>query len=401
VATPGGKPVLHALEGLKILDFSSFFATAYGGRLMSDLGADVIKVETAGGDQMRPIPEPFEACQRGKRGIVVNLKTPQGLEIVRKLVARADVVMHNWRPGKAEKAGIGYADLKGLNPRLIYAYLPGYGSTGPKAKLKSFAPLISGFCGLLYEGAGAGNPPVPSVYGNEDYNNGFLGAAAVLMAVLHRNRTGKGDYVECPQLHSSLFTTSEHFLDAERRVVYGLRMGKDQMGFSALDRLYETADGWLCIACESDARFAALARSIGDPQLAADARFATPRLRAANAAALAAILEPFFKVLAGAEAFARLDGGGAPCEIVRNTHWLPEFFNAEWAERTLRVFDQASSPRGPIREIGLLSHLAATPGVRKGAAPRLGEHTREVLEELGYGAAEIEALAAAKHIRLG
>lgn len=391
-----GRPVSHALDGLRILDFSSFFACGYAGRLMSDLGADVIKIETAGGDQMRPLPDPFEACQRGKRGIVVNLKSPDGLEIVRKLVATADVVMHNWRPGKAEKVGIGYDQLRAIKPDLIYAYLPGYGSTGPKAKLKSFAPLISGFCGLLYEGAGEGNAPVPSVFGNEDYNNGFLGAAGVLMALERRNRTGLGDYLECPQVHSSLFTSSEHALDADGNIVWGLRMGQEQMGFSATDRLFRTQDGWLCVACSDDARFAALATAVGKPGLASDSRFATPAARTAADAALAVELEPWFAARSSVEALAALDAAGAPAEIAREEHWLPDFLTADWAEADGRVFDYADSIHGHVREIGMLTHLKGTPGLRRGPAPRLGEHTRDVLQELGYARDAVDSLVASK-----
>ncbi|MBL4612275.1 MAG: CoA transferase [Emcibacter sp.] len=380
-----GKKVTHPLDGIRILDFSSFFACGYAGRMMSDLGADVIKIETPAGDQMRPLPDPFVGCQRGKRGIVVNLKTPEGLEIIKKLVATADVVMHNMRPGKAEKLGIGYDALSAIKPDLIYAYLPGYGSTGPKSKLKSFAPLVSGFCGLLYEGAGKGNAPIPSVYGNEDYNNGFLGTVGVLMALENRAKTGKGDYLECPQVHSSLFTSSEHFLDSNRETVYGLRMDKDQMGFNALDRLYQTKDGWICISCCANDRFAALCQAIAQPELVNDPRFDTPRNRSANSDALAEILQPFFAGLSKAEAFSRLDNAGAAIEIAADNHWLPSFIKDEkWAEDTNRVFDQPTSIHGHIREIGLFTRLSKTPGARKGTAPKLGEHTCEVLRELGY-----------------
>jgi crotonobetainyl-CoA:carnitine CoA-transferase CaiB-like acyl-CoA transferase len=389
---PSGRPVKHALEGLRVLDFSSFFACGYAGRLMSDLGADVIKVETPEGDQMRPLPDVFDAAQRGKRDIVLDLKNPEGLEAAKRLIASADVMMHNLRPGKADKLGIGYEALSALNPRLIYAYLPGYGSKGPKSLLKSFAPLVSGWTGLLYEGGGAGNPPTRSVFGNEDYNNGFLGAVAVLMALESRYRTGLGDYVECPQLHSSLFTTSEHFLDAEKKVVYGLRSDKGQTGFDALDSIYKTTDGWICICCRQDKRFAALMRAIGREELIADPRFATARARSAADAALRDVLAPVFAGQSSAAAFARLDAAGAACEIVREDSWVQAALWEDWALATDRVFDVPDTMYGHIREFGLATRLSATPGVRKGPAPRLGEHTRAILAEAGYAAAEIERL---------
>ncbi len=393
-AAPAGQPVKHALEGLRILDFSSFFACGYAGRLMSDLGADVIKIETPDGDQMRPLPDVFDAAQRGKRGIVLNLKSPEGLAAAHKLVESADVVMHNLRPGKADKLGIGYDTLSAINPKLIYAYLPGYGSKGPKSLLKSFAPLVSGWTGLLYEGGGAGNPPTRSVFGNEDYNNGFLGAAAVLMALEARQHSGQGDYLECPQLHSSLWTTSEHFLDADDKVVYGMRLDKGQTGFNALDRIYQTTDGWVCICCRSDDRFAALAGAIGQPDLVADTRFASSAARLVQDAALEAILAPFFAAHSAEDAFAILDAAGAPAEIVRTTSWVKEALWADWAEQTDRVFEDKASIYGHIREFGLFNRLTGTPGVRKGSAPRLGEHTREILTEAGFTAQAIDDLIA-------
>jgi crotonobetainyl-CoA:carnitine CoA-transferase CaiB-like acyl-CoA transferase len=389
---PAKAPIRHALQGLRVLDFSSFFACGFGGRLLSDLGADVIKVETPDGDQMRPLPDVFDAAQRGKRDVVLNLKTAEGLEAAKRLIAEADVLMHNLRPGKADKLGIGYEAMAALNPRLIYAYLPGYGSSGPKSLLKSFAPLVSGWTGLLHEGGGEGNPPTRSVFGNEDYNNGFLGAAAVLMAVESRHRTGLGDYVECPQLHSSLFTTSEHFLDADKRVVYGMRLDKDQTGFEALDAIYRTTDGWLCISCRQDARFAALARAIGREDLLGDARFADPRTRSANDAALREILTPFFAGRDSASAFAALDTAGAACEIVREDSWAQAVLWEDWALQTDRVFEDLASMYGHIREFGIFSRLSGTPGVRKGSAPRLGEHTREILVEAGFSQADIDGL---------
>ncbi|TVV74088.1 CaiB/BaiF CoA transferase family protein, partial [Sphingomonas solaris] len=388
------KPIRHALEGLRVLDFSSFFACGYAGRLMSDLGADVIKIETPDGDQMRPLPDVFDAAQRGKRGIVLNLKSPEGLAAANRLVESADVVMHNLRPGKGEKLGIGYETLSAINPRLIYAYLPGYGSTGPKSRLKSFAPLVSGWTGLLYEGGGEGNPPTRAVFGNEDYNNGFLGAAAVLMALEQREHTGRGDYVECPQLHSSLWTTSEHFLNADKKVVYGLRLDRAQTGFDALDRIYPTSDGWVCICCRADDRFAALATAIGQPGLPDDARFASPAARSRHDAALGAIIAPWFAARSSTEAFALLDAAGAAVEIVRETSWVKETLLADWAARTDRVFEDKASMYGHIREFGLFNRLNGTPGVRKGSAPRLGEHTREILAEAGFAPAAIDDLIA-------
>jgi crotonobetainyl-CoA:carnitine CoA-transferase CaiB-like acyl-CoA transferase len=389
-----GKKLGSALEGIRVLDFSSFFATAYGSKLLSDLGADVIKVETPDADQMRPLPNPFEACQRGKRTIAVDLKTPEGRQIVRDLVATADVVTHNLRPGKAEKIGLGYEDLKAIKPDLVYCYLPGYGSVGPKAKLKSFAPLLSGFTGVLFENGGDGNGPAKGALGNEDYYNGLLGANAALMGLEHRGRTGEGQYVECPQVHSSLFVTSEHCLDAQGNTVYAFRLDKDQTGFDPLYRIYKCNDGWICLAVVGDAAFDRLARAMGVDGLGENPCFDTAPARSENAGLLAETLGAWFAGRSSLDAFRRLDGAGVPCEIVRETTWLQEFFWEDWAVDSDRVFIHGNSPWGRCREIGVVTHLSDTPARRRGPAPLLGEQTREILAELGYAPERIDALVA-------
>jgi crotonobetainyl-CoA:carnitine CoA-transferase CaiB-like acyl-CoA transferase len=381
-----GAALAHALDGVRVLDFSSFFATAYGAKLLADLGADVIKVETLGGDQMRPMPDLFEASNRGKRNLAVDLRTEAGREVVARLVASSDVVMHNLRPGKAERLGIGYEDLAGVRPDLVYCYLPGFGSAGPRAHLKSFAPLVSGFTGLLYEGAGDGNPPVRRVMGNEDYYNGFLGAVGVLLALEHRARTGRGQYLESPHLHSSLFVTSEQCLDADGRPVCPWQLDAEQMGFGPLYRLYRTSDGWLAVACVGDAAFARLTTTLGLEGVA------HPHAPDGDADAVAAALEAHLSRLTSEEAFALLDGGGVPCEIARPDPLMPELLWEEWALATQRVVEQEHYDLGYIREMGLTVRLSDTPGVVAGAAPRLGEHTVELLAELGYEGEERAAL---------
>ncbi|MCG2841093.1 CoA transferase [Sandaracinobacter sp. RS1-74] len=391
-AFPATRPIRRALEGVRVVDFSSFFAVGFGGRLLNDLGADVIKVETPSGDQMRPLPDVFDACQRGKRNIVLDLKTPEGLAVAHRLVATADIVTHNLRPGKADKLGIGYEALAAVNPDLIYAYLPGYGSKGPKSLLKSFAPLVSGWTGLLYEGGGEGNSPNRSVFGNEDYNNGFLGAAALLMALENRAERGYGEYIECPQLHSSLWTTSEHFLDAGMKPVYGLRLDREQQGFNALDRIYRTADGWLCICCRQDDRFAALMRAIGREELAGDSRFSGPKERSAHDRELREILTPFFAALSSQDAFRLLDAAGAACEIAREEQWVDDALFEDWMVESNRAIETRNSMYGHVREFGLFNRLSKTPGHAAGSAPRLGHHSRAILAEIGYTPDEIEQL---------
>jgi crotonobetainyl-CoA:carnitine CoA-transferase CaiB-like acyl-CoA transferase len=386
-----GEPLAGPLAGLRVIDFSAFFATAYGARLLSDLGADVIKVEPVRGDHMRPLPDLFEGAQRGKRTIALDLQTAAGQEVARRLVASADVVMHNFRPGKAEKIGLGYEQLRQVKPDLIYAFLPGFGSAGPMEKLKSFAPLVSGYAGLLYEGAGAGNAPVRRVLGNEDLYNGLAGAVGILMAVQHRTRTGRGQYLENPQLHSSLFVVGEHATDLDREPLLAHELDAEQTGWSSLYRLYRTSDGWICLACIGDAAFSRLRAAL---ELPADARFNSNASRQEHAAELAAALTQRFGQLTSEQAQALLDEHRVPAEVPLDYPLMPEFLWEEWALEDQRVFEHHHPEHGWIREVGLVVRLSDTPGLNKGTSPRLGLHSTEILTELGYDDAERAALLA-------
>ena len=386
-----GESLAGPLAGLRVIDFSAFFATAYGARLLSDLGADVIKVEPVRGDHMRPLPDLFEGAQRGKRTIALDLQTPAGQEVARRLVASADVVMHNFRPGKAEKIGLGYEQLRRVKPDLIYAFLPGFGSAGPMEKLKSFAPLVSGYAGLLYEGAGAGNAPVRRVLGNEDLYNGLAGAVGILMAVQHRTRTGRGQYLENPQLHSSLFVVGEHATDLDREPLLAHELDAEQTGWSSLYRLYRTSDGWICLACIGDAAFGRLRAALDLP---ADARFDSNASRQEHAAELAGVLAQRFGQLTSEQAQALLDEHRVPAEVPLDYPLMPEFLWEEWALEDQRVFEHHHPEHGWIREVGLVVRLSDTPGLNKGTSPRLGLHSSEILTELGYDDAERAELLA-------
>lgn len=392
------RSVSAPLQGVRIVDLGVFFACSFAARLLSDLGADVVKIESLEGDQMRPLPDLYDGAQRGKRNIAINLKTGEGREVAQKLIGQADIVLHNLRPGNAEKLGFAANEMMAANPQLIYAYMPGYGSSGPKAKLKSFAPLLSAWTGVMYEGGGEGNPPARSAVGNEDVYNGLLGAIGLLMALEARERTGAGDYFECPQLHSSIFTTAMHFLDASDACVYGMRLDSEQCGFSALDRIYPAKDGWVCVCCRDDASFAALALAIGQPLLPRDPRFADPISRAAHDGELVAILKPFFSSRTKQEAQAVLDAVGAPAEIVSEQNWMSELLHQPWAQQSGRVFEDHNSIKGHIKVIGQVAQLDGTPGVRKGPAARLGEHTEAILAELGYAPADIARMKDARAV---
>jgi crotonobetainyl-CoA:carnitine CoA-transferase CaiB-like acyl-CoA transferase len=394
-----GRPSLGSpLDGVRVVEFATFFAAPYGHRLLSDLGAEVVKVEGIAGDPMRPLAEIFEGANRGKRGIAADLKHPDAAALVRELLAGADVVQHNLRPGVAERLGIDDATVRTVRPDIVYHYSPGYGSAGPKSMLQSFAPLVSGFVGQFALAAGKGNRPRPT-FGNEDYYNGLLGACACLLGLVHRERTGEGQFVECPQLHSSVFTTSEMYKrgGSYESVVPSLDHG--QYGWSAGYRIFQCLDAWICVTCVTDAQFRALLDAVvpedqrstladGDVSVAADVT-----------GPAAALLEYHFVERFVDDWLDVLVGAGVPAEGVRDESWMNRdaFLEPEMLADG-HVFAFEHPVHGGIRIVGDLVRMARQSPAGKGRAPLHGEHTREVLAELGYDDARIDELLAGRAV---
>jgi crotonobetainyl-CoA:carnitine CoA-transferase CaiB-like acyl-CoA transferase len=233
---------------------------------------------------------------------------------------------------------------------------------------------------------------VRRVLGNEDLYNGMAGAVAVLMAVQHRARTGRGQYLENPQLHSSLFVVGEHATDAERNPLPAHELDADQTGWSPLYRLYRTSDGWICLACFGDRAFGRLCAALGLPGAAEDARFASQAARDANAGELAELLAGRFAQLSTEDAQAALDEHRVPAETPLGDPLMPELLWEEWALDDQRVFEHHHPEHGWIREVGLVVRLSDTPGLNKGTSPLLGQHSAEILAELGYDDEEQAAL---------
>ncbi len=209
----------YPMKGLKVIDFGVFFAGPFASRLLADLGADVIKIENLAGCPMREISKGryFQAANHYKRTMTVNLKKPEARAIVERLVKWADVVQHNLRPGVAESLGMGYEELRDLNPRMIYCHSPAFGSIGPYRGYPGFEPLASAITGLMMRHDGCQYIGPRHAIGSMDPGNGLLGAAAILMALYHRDRTGEGQYVECPQLGSGILEHIGH-RDARGRI---------------------------------------------------------------------------------------------------------------------------------------------------------------------------------------
>ena len=380
------------LEGIRVLDFGQYIAGPLAMRFLADFGADVIKVEPLVGDTMRPLVANWEYGNRGKRSVSLDLKLPEAQAVVRRLAADADVVGHNLRPGVAERLGIDHATLGRDNPALIYLASPGFGSSGPKVDQQSFAPVTGGTNGLYFDAGGEGNPPRRA--GNEDYFNGALGAAAVMMALWQREGGGAGQYLESPQINAALFLMSHTTLDPAGRFTSRLRLDSSQRRYGALDAIYRTADGSVAITAVDHDHFVGLSAALQRPELAVEKRFAGAEARDRHDTELAQVIADALAPLSTGSAVEALRAEGVPCEAVAGTPFETGLLTSERELAQGRVVEFEHVELGRIREVAELVHLSETPCRFHAPGPVLGEHTLEVLGALGYPADEVDALRA-------
>jgi crotonobetainyl-CoA:carnitine CoA-transferase CaiB-like acyl-CoA transferase len=370
------------LAGIRIVDLTSYIAGSYAATLLADLGAEVLKIESLAGDAFRELPG-FHAWNRGKRSLALDLKAPEGREIVERLAREADVVMENMRPGVADRLGVGERALRALNPRLIYCSVTAFGSTGPYADRPGFDPLLQALSGVMAL-QGFGGPPAYIRVAITDYYAASLAAQGVLAALFVRERTGRGQRVETSLLHASLALQSGNVVDYPgRQSVF-----RDNPTY----RLYEAGDGrWLFLACGNQSFWVKLCRALGLDHLARDPRFASWMLRLDNRADLLPLLETAFR--------------SRPCD-----EWLRVLAEHDIPAAPVQTLDEfrqdpAVRHHGLLREydhpeLGRLTLMAEpvvfseTPARDAGRPPRLGEHTDEVLQGLGFDVAAIAALRA-------
>ena len=387
--TPGVPDERPLLDGLKILDLGAYFAGPFSSRLLADLGADVIKVEPVQGDQLRGYERHFFPAQAGKRSLAIDLKDQEVRPALSRLLDWADVVHHNLRPGAAERLGVGYDQVAAERPGLIYLYAPGWGSEGPDRLRQSFAPMMSGFVGVTFEAAGLHNDPLSSPC-NEDPGNGLIGAAAILMALHWRRASGRGVYIENPQLNAAMSHMAHVIRTVDGEVRGAGRLDQMQYGFGPLERLFRTRDGWVCIVAREDQEIAALGQALVIPLLL-DARFRVPKELGANADGLTQILEDRIAKWDSAELLAHLEAHDVPAvePVGPNAH---AFLNDPDNRLTGRVAECHHPTRGNVRELAHLVRVSGTKPPPHRLAPELGQHTVPILSSLGCTDDEIARL---------
>lgn len=388
---------MHALEGVRLIDFGQYLAGPFGPMIIGDLGADVIKVEPVTGDAMRLASKPFFGCQRGKRSLALDLKTPEGRAIALELVATADIVHHNMTAGVATKLGIDDAACRAVKADIVYCNTWAYGLEGPLARFGGLDPLYQASSGLEAESGAihTGNAPLYYRFGMCDAANAMLSVVAVLSALLHRERTGEGQEVWTSLLDGgATYTSDAHLIGgvpAPRP-----QLDRDLTGLSATYRLYPTQDDdWICVAAVADAEFAALCTVLGRAELAADDRFATAAARDAHRSDLEAELGPVFRTRTARTWSRLLDDADVPNEVPVDTQGgIAPLFDADNVELGL-VARYEHPLLGDMRQFGSLITFSETPGRIFGPPPLVGQHTREILREIGRSDADIDALIAA------
>jgi crotonobetainyl-CoA:carnitine CoA-transferase CaiB-like acyl-CoA transferase len=380
------------LSGVRVLDLTTVVMGPFATQLLAELGADVIKVEPHDGDNMRhpaPMRNPgmgyiFLNLNRGKRGIVLDLKKPQGHEALMRLIPRTDVLVYNVRPQAMARLGLSYEDLRKVNPKIIYVGAYGYSQRGPYAAKAAYDDLIQGISGIpsLVKKSGAAAPSYAPV-NLADRVTGLHAVYAVTAALFHRERTGQGQSVEVP-----MFESLAHFVLGDHSAGLTFDPPGGEAGYARLlaRKPYQTSDGYLCILVYNDKQWKSFADSIGQPELMQDPRFATQANRARHISEIYAWLAGVIRRRSTAEWMALMEKADIPVapvndvsDLVADPHLaVTGFFSmeehpSEGRLRTMRTpTDWSDSPPGPQRH-----------------APRLGEHSAEVLKEAGYSDEEI------------
>jgi crotonobetainyl-CoA:carnitine CoA-transferase CaiB-like acyl-CoA transferase len=368
------------LDGIKVVDLTSYIAGSYGAMMLADLGADVVKVEAIEGDSFRELSG-FYGWNRGKRSLAVNLKEPDGRTIVHRLAEHADVVMENMRPGVVERLGVDYETLRAINPRLIYSTVTAFGSDGPYKDRPGFDPLLQAMGGLMTL-QGFGEAPQYLRIAPTDYYCAALACQAILAALFVRERSGRGQRVQTSLLQAVLALQSGLVVDYPgHEVVYRN---------TPTYRLYQAGDGEsFFLAVGNQSFWVKLCKVVGREDLAQDPRFGSWIARRDNAEALMPLLESAFASRPAAEWVRILTDNDIPAALTQS---LQQFMRDPAVLHHKMVVQYDHPELGPLSLMGQPLRFSETQAPDAGPPPTLGQHTAQVLRQAGYADHEIADL---------
>lgn len=389
-----GRTLASPLEGITVLDLGLAVAGPFGTQVLAQLGARVIKVNSAN-DEVWFRNHIAMSCNRDKDSIVLDLKDPDGMAVLHRLVERADVVQHNMRYEAAERLGVDYESLRHVNPTLIYCHTLGH-EQGPRQQNPGNDQTGAALAGTTWLDGGLddGGRPIWSCTSLGDTGNGYLSALGIIQALYDRDRTGEGQFVRTSILYAQLLNASTAWISPDGATVAPRqRPDAEQYGWGALYRLYRTSDGWLCLAAIRPEDWHRLCQSVGRPDLESDPRFADRDQRRAHDAELAAELAGALAGRPAAEWFARLDAAGVPCEI-SDADYAARLFADPDSERRGLLSSFEHPIMGHMTMAGLSFDLSDTPGVIGRPPLWPGQDTRRLLAEIGYDPDQVEKLLA-------
>jgi formyl-CoA transferase len=386
-----------ALSKLRVLDLSRVRAGPVCARHFADFGADVIKVETAGDEDLGGARHgsDFQNLHRNKRSIAIDLKSPAGKNIFLTLVRTADVVIENYRPDVKDRLGIDYASLREINPRIILASISGFGQDGPYRDRPGFDQIAQGLCGIMSVTGFAGQGPMRAGAAVADVTAGLQAALGIMTAIVERETTGEGQWVQSNLLQAGLtlldFQAARYTMDGQ----VPPQVGNDHPT-SMPTSAYRTADGFINVAAAGSAIWKRLCDAIGRPDLMSDPRFANAQGRATHRTALAEEINAVLASRPSLEWVESLNAAGVPCGPI---HAMDEVF-ADAQVRHLNAAVAVEHPTlGTLNILNQAIKLSRTPGAVVTATPERGEHSDEILGEIGLSAAQVAELRASGAIR--
>jgi formyl-CoA transferase len=385
----------RALDGVRVLDVTQFMAGPFCSTILADLGADVIKIEPPSGDSTRQMvgasgseSPSFNAVNRGKRSLVVNLKLPEGQQLVQRLAQSSDILIENYRPGVMAAFGLGYDALAALNPRLIYASISGYGQTGPDRTKGGFDLIAQGVAGIMSVTGEPGRPPAKAGIPLTDLGAALFAVAGVLAALHHRTTTGAGQYIDTSLVEAgialSVWEATEYFSGPGVPAPLG-----SAHRMNAPYQAIRCADGHVTIGANTDRLFQRLCGVLGHPEWSDAPEFVHNGDRVRNRAKLAELIEAIMSQQPCRHWLSAFEAAEIPCGPIND--YASVFADPQVAARGM-VLETDHPVLGRLRTLGSPLKMSATPADASRRAPLLGEHTDEILSEFGLSATEIRAL---------